>query len=72
MVLSVHYKMTVPGLGAGISDHGKFGAKFRTSGGACSSGVEHLPFKQRVDGSNPSTLTEPPGAGSKEPLWSLP
>src|SRR3989339_1879017 len=25
---------------------------------ACSSGVEHLPFKQRVDGSNPSTLTD--------------
>ncbi len=29
----------------------------RCYGWACSSGVEHLPFKQRVDGSRPSTLT---------------
>ena len=29
----------------------------RRYGWACSSGVEHLPFKQRVDGSRPSTLT---------------
>ena len=26
--------------------------------GACSSGVEHLPFKQRVGGSSPPTLTK--------------
>lgn len=31
---------------------------FNVSFRGCNSAVEYLPFKQRVDGSNPSTLTK--------------